>query len=722
MNADTPTSTPDTRGARLLGEFSDATYAQWRTAAEALLKGAPFEKKLITRTPEGIELQPIYNAADVAGLPQLGELPGSGNRTRAGRTAGQTLQGWEISQELPLPTPEEFNAAALADLERGQSELNIPLDLATLAGRDPDNAAPGEVGACGLSISTLADMERAFAGIHLPMISVYLRAGASALPAAALLFALARERGNKLDELRGCIEVDPLAMIAWKGDLPVSLARAYDEMASLTRYAIEHTPNLQTIAVQGHPYHDAGATAVQELAFALATGVEYLREMQKRGVSIDETTRHVRFALSAGSNFFMEVAKFRAARSVWSQAVRALGGSPEAQRLHLHVRTSIYNKTAYDAYSNMLRTTTEALSAVVGGCNGLHVGPFDEVYRLPDEFSRRIARNTQTILAEECDLTKVIDPAGGSYYVEWLTDQIARRAWTVFQEIEKAGGMARALEAGYPQKAVATTAALKADAVAKRRTIVVGANQYPNARESAPERKLPDYSAIQKKRAKQVAAFRTKSSTEADTKVMNRLNDLLESHPGAALESAIDAVLDGATLGEICRTLRAADEPHTKVTPLCIHRAAQPFERLRDNAAAYAAKHGTPPLLFQANIGPSRLYRLRADWTSSFFEVGGFKLLNDRDFAGTDDAAAAALASGAQIAVITSSDDTYATVVEPLAKSIKAANPGLFVLVAGAPKETADAWRAAGVDEFVNVTSNSLELLTRLQAHAQVNP
>ena len=721
MKADTQTTNPTASRDWLLGEFSAATHEQWRTAAEALLKGASFEKKLVTRTPEGIELQPIYNQSDVAGLPQLLELPGSGDRVR-GSVSGHLLRGWEVSQELPLPTPEEFNAAAIADLERGQTELNVPLDLATLEGRDPDNAEPGEVGACGLSLATIADMERAFAGIHLPMISVYLRAGASALPATALLLALARERGNSPSELRGCIEVDPLGMLAWNGHMPLSLDRAYDEMAAVTRYAIEHAPRLQTIAIQGHPYHDAGATAVQELAFALATGVEYLREMEKRGVSINETTRHVRFALSAGSNFFMEVGKFRATRQVWSQAVRAMGGSPDARRMHLHVRTSTYNKTAYDAHTNILRTTTEALSAVVGGCNGLHVGPFDEVIRLPDDFSRRIARNIQTILAEECDLTKVIDPAGGSWYVEWITDQVARRAWSVFQEIEKAGGMARALEADLPQKAAATSAALKADSVGRRRTVVVDANQYPNSRDGAPDPRLPDYAAIREKRAREVADFRTRSSTEGDANVMNHLNTLLESHPGAALESAVDAIVDGATLGEICRTLRADDEPHAKIKPLRIHRAAQPFEQLRDNAAGYARRKGTPPLLFQANIGPSRLYRLRADWTSSFFQVGGFKVMNDRDFTGADDAARAVADSGATIVVIISGDATYQTVVEPLARAIKSADPRVFILVAGAPKENADAWRAAGVDEFVNVTSNALELLTRLQAHAKVNP
>jgi len=708
----TPSGTPE----RLLAEFPLPTYDQWRAAAEALLKGAPFEKKLITRTPEGIELQPIYRQEDVAHLPQLTELPGMASRLRGASAAGQVGRGWDVSQELPIATPEEFNAAALHDLERGQSELNIPLDLATLSGRDPDAAKPGEVGACGLSLATLADMDKAFANIQLPLISVYLRAGASALPAAALLLALAKKRGVAPRDLRGCIEIDPLGMLAWKGDLPISLERAWQEMASLTLYARSQAKGLQTVAVQGTPYADAGATAVQELAFVLATGVEYLRELAKHGVLVNDAARHVRFSLSAGSNFFMEVAKFRAARQVWSQAVAALGGDETARSMHLHVRTATFNKTVYDAHTNMLRTTTEAFSGVVGGCDSLHVSPYDEVTRLPDEFSRRIARNTQTILAEECDLTKVVDPAGGSHYVEWLTNEVAVRAWALFQEIEKLGGMTKALLAGTPQKMVADAAKARADGVAKRRTIIVGVNQYANAREAQPERKPLDYAAIQQKRAKQVVDYRTTHEAEEDAFVLNSLSVLLESQPRSALEAAIEAVTKGATLGEICRAMRSHDGEIPKVTPLCIHRAAQPFERLRE-ASATATAAGKTPLLFQANIGPSRLYRLRADWTTGFFEVGGFKVAADRDFKDADEAATAALASGARLVVITSMDDTYTTAVEPLARAIKAGDAGIHIMVAGAApkeKEMENAWRAAGVDEFVNVTSNSLEMLTRL--------
>lgn len=699
---------------RLFSGFTPATSENWRRAAGALLKGKPFEKTLFTRTPEGIELAPIYHASDASAPSTTQEFPGFGFRRRGQRASGYGTQSWLVSQEAPFSTPEEFNAAARHDLAHGQTELNVLLDLATLAGRDPDEAEVGEVGACGLSLATLEDMDRAFAGIKLPEVSVYLRAGASALPAAAFLIALAKKRSVPLSALRGCIEIDPLGMLAWNGILPVSLDLAWREMAAVTSFAVREAPRLQTIAVQSHIYRDAGAHAVQELAFALATGIEYLRTLQLHDIAVADAAPRMRFACSVGSNFFMEIAKFRAARMVWAHAVQALGGGAEAQKMHLHVRTSTHNKTVCDPLVNLLRSTTEALAAVVGGCQSLHVGPFDEVVRVPDEFSRRLARNTHAILAEECELTQVTDPAGGSYYIESLTDQIAGAAWGLFQTIEAHGGMKQALTSGFIQEQVAQTAQQRAAAVASRRTKIIGTNKYAYFGEQLLDASLPDYGAIREKRARHIAAFRTHFSTQADTEILASLSQLLGSSPAEAVAAAVDAATLGATLGEICRTLRAGDEPVTSVPRIQVHRAAQPFERLRDLSDCLAERTGQRPLVLQANIGPSRTYRRRADWTTSFLEVGGFQVAADTDFNDAAGIKAAIVDSGAHIVVITSGDETYATMVESLARELKAHNPGLLLLVAGNPGEHEQTWRKAGVDEFLNLGTNALEFLTRL--------
>ncbi len=715
MTVDIPNTRDSAPRERLLADFSAPTHEQWRAAAEAALGGAPFEKRLVTRAWEGIDLQPIYRAEDVAHLPRLREFPGEGGRARGSRASGLLARGWEISQDLPPGTPEAFNTAALAALERGQTELNVPLDFAAARGCDPDAADNTGVGAGGLSLATVEDLERALAGIQLPQVSIVLRPGTSGLAAAALLFAVARRRGVPKEALRGCVAIDPLGLLAATGSLPVSLDLAYREMAAVTRAIADRAPRMQTLAAQTHAYHDAGATAAQELGFALATGVEYIRALQARGVGADAAARHLRFAFSAGSNFFMEVAKFRAARLAWAQVARAFGVDGDAAGMRLHARTSTWNKTALDPHTNILRATTEALSAVIGGCDSLHVGPFDEVIRQPDEFSRRLARNTQVILAEECDLGHVIDPAGGSYYVEWLTDQVARLAWTVFQEIEQHGGMARALVAGIPQKLVATAASAKADAIAKRRVSIIGTNQYPMTREAPLAGAPPDAARIAEERAREIAEFRARRDAAGGGAAdLDGVRMLLRNQSGFALDATINALNHGATLGEVCRALRRGDEPERAVEPLRIERAARPFERLREASAAHAGRTGRAPLVFQANVGPSRLYRLRADWTTNFFQVGGFEVSAGRDFADADEAARDALASGARVVVITATDETYPLAVEPFARAIKAADPAIAVLVAGAPREREAAWRAAGVDAFVNVATNALELLTRL--------
>jgi len=714
MISDSNSNSPTATGAGLKADFPAASYEEWRQAAEALLKGAPFEKVLNTRTYEGVELRPIYNSEDITDLAHLDEFPGFSRFSRGFCAHGTYDQPWEISQELACSTPEEFNNTALDELARGQTELNILVDLATQAGRDPDDARIGEVGACGVSLATLADMEKAFKGINLPMISIYLRAGAFAVPVTALLLAYARKRDIDFGALRGCIEIDPLGTLAWKGDLPVSLNLAYREMATVTRFAGERAHGLQTITVQGHPYHDGGASAVQELAYVIATGAEYVREMIKRGISIESFSDRMRFSFSVGSNFFMEVAKLRAARILWSQVMESFGGSPHSGRLPIHTRTSTLNKTLHDPFVNILRTTTEAFSAVVGGTDGMHIGPFDESVRVPNRFSRRLARNTHVILNEECDLGKVTDPAGGSWYVEWLTDQVARKAWSEFQEIEKAGGMAQALREGLPQKGVAETAAARSGNVARRRDVIVGTNMYANAGEERLEINLPDFTTIRRRRSREVENYRTSGAANTHTSVLSKLHILMESKPSHALNAAVEAVLGGATLGEICRTIRAGDEDHPSVEKIRIHRVAEGYERLRDTCRVYARDHGHPPRVFQANIGPSRGYRLRADWTTGFFQSGGLEVLADQDFDTVEKAVQAAKESDARIVVITSTDDRYAEIIPALVPALKRAIDRAIVLVAGSPGDNREAWATIGVDDFINVKVNNQSMLENL--------
>lgn len=698
----------------LQAEFPSHSYEEWKSAAEVLLKGAPFEKKMLTPTYEGITLKPLYRKDDVPASAKK-VVPGAGEKLRSSSVEGHLLSGWEVSQELPYSTAKEFNRVAHLDLSRGQTELNILLDLAVLEGQDADYSHPLNVGHCGLSVSSTNDIAHALTGVDLTHTSLYWRVGASALPIASLFFAYVQKKGASLKNLHGCFEADPLGMAAWRGELPMSLDRAFDEMAFFTKYCATEAPQLQTIGVQGHPYLNGGASSTQELACVVATGVAYLRELEKRGVGIDTAAPRMRFGLSIGQNFFMEIAKLRALRILWAKVIEAMGGNETSKSAYIHARSSIWNKTVFDPFVNVLRGTTEAFSAVLGGANGIHVSTYDEVIRQPDDFSRRLARNTQLVLRDECDLTRVIDPAGGSYYVEWLTAEIASKAWTLIQEIDAAGGMISALSAGLPQKWVAETAKQKTDSVEKRRDVIVGTNTYPNPKEQLLEERKKADDQLWKERAAESQRARSESDVEDHQQVLGALANLLENkNDNKCVIDGIETAKLGATLGEITQTLWGGGTVPFSISPIRQSRAAKTVEDLRLSSIRYQKKNGELPQVLQVNFGPSRSYRIRADWTTGFFQVGGFDVKSDVDYTSIHDAVTALKISKAKIAVIASSDDTYTSTGVELTKALKAARPDIWLILAGAPGDGEAALREAGIDDFVNVKVNNYQMLSGL--------
>lgn len=694
---------------RLFDMFAPATYAEWRAAAEKTLKGVPFEKRLITKTYEQILLQPIYNAEDIADLPHLESLPGFAPFVRDTRTLGPVCERWQVAQELPYPTATEVNQAAHADLPRGLTTLNVPLDQATRQGIDPDVAAPSHVGAGGLSLATLDDARRLCDRLDLDHLPLLINTGSQVLPVVGLLLAVAEERGLTPARWQGTLGADPLGALAADGSLPASLDRCYDGLAEWTRWALTHTPRLRTIVVSTHVYHNSGANVVQELGCALATGVAYLRAMQERGLTVDDVAPRMQFACSVGSQFFLEIARLRAARMLWARIVAAFDGNEVAQRMNIHARTSAWTKTRYDVYNNMLRATGEAMAAVMGGVQSLHISHFDEAWGLPDEFSRRIARNLHIILQEECNFFRLIDPPGGSWAIEKLTDEIAAKAWAFFQEIERHGGMAAALQAGKPQEAIAATRSERFTAIAHRREVIVGVNMYPNLQEKLPDIRQIDH--LQLHTARAVDLRHAREIRDADA-CQTALTELAQQRTVAAVLAAVRA---GATLGELSCALAAADTAAPQVEPLPAHRAAEQFEALRVTADAYTARTGQRPAVFLANMGPISQHKARADFATGFFNAGGFAVIGNDGFASIEEAAAAALASGAGIVTICSTDETYPDIVPALTHAIKSQSPTTTVVLAGYPTDLIDMYRAAGVDEFIHLRANCYEILTRLQ-------
>lgn len=700
---------PKPQADRLLADFPPVSYGDWRRLVEAELKGASFDRRMFSSTYEGIQLHPIYRAEDIADLPHLNSFPGFPPFVRGATASGCAGQPWAISQEITCSSAAEFNLAARNSIDRGLTALNIVLDKATRNGYDPDWGQAQEVGSGGLSIATLNDLDCALDGIDLANIWLYIRSGASAMPFAALLTALARKRKKAPAALRGCIEMDPIGVLAHEGRLPQSLNGAYDEMATLLGWAAEAAPQLQTICVHSRSWHEAGGHAVQELAFTLGTAVEYLRQMDNRGLPAQTVAPRIRFAITVGTDFFMEIAKLRALRMLWSQAVAAAGGNAEAQKLTLHVRTSHWNKSMLDPHTNMLRATVEALAGALGGCDSMQIGAFDEVIRQPDDFSQRVARNCQFILQKECELNRVIDPAGGSWYAEMLTSELAQRAWTLFQEIEKLGGMEEALRAGYPQNAVAATAKEKIKAVNRRRDTIVGVNQYANPKETPLECPAPDAEAFYKRRVLQVSEHRTNLEDSADELILQKLAQVIDAKTPQRFDSCVDAAAAGATLGEIARAIRITDSPCSPITPVRLTRAAAGFERLR-----HAIQKAERPSVFLCNMGSLRDYKARADFSRGFFAVGGYDVISPEGFKTPEDAAKAFGQSKARIAVICSTDEKYPALVAPLVQSLRSQRDDAIVVLAGWPEAQVEALKKAGVDEFIHIRADALELLTGL--------
>ncbi|MCC5808355.1 MAG: acyl-CoA mutase large subunit family protein [Opitutales bacterium] len=689
---------------------------QWRGEAEALLKGAPFEKVLMTPTHEGFAVKPLYTRADLEAVPHATEWPGAGLRTRGESAAGYHGRTWRISQELFEPTPSALNKVLLHQLERGQDELNIWFDALTREGRGPAAGDRSSTGRCGVSAATAEDFEALFKNVRLDAVSVFLRVGAAPAALGALFFRQARAAGYDPAVLEGCLDLDPLGVLVERGQVAGGLPGLYDQMESLMRFGLKHAPRMQMANASGNAYHDGGASSAQELGCVLATALAYLREMESRGLDPAAVAPRIRLSLSVGSPFFIEIAKLRAGRMLWNR-IQEVAGIPEDERsCHLHARTGLWNKTRFDAHTSMLRVTSEAFSAVLGGCDSLHVGAFDEVVREPDAFSRRIARNIHPILSDECELTKVIDPVGGSWAVESLTDEMARKAWAHLQEIEAAGGMADAFEKGLPQGWVKATRAARLRDFHRRKDVLIGINQYPEAAAKLPPPRAIDYAACAKERAREFGADTARAKVASKAGALDALAKAANS--AERIELAVSAADAGAALPDLHAALRGSRDDGAAVETIPFRRLAEDYENLRLASLAAAESEAGSPRILQLNIGPSRRYRMRADWTSSFFVVGGFEVLAADDFEDTGAAVAAVREAAPPVAVITSDDETYASVLPDLAKAVKEAAPDIILLLAGNPGDQEAAWRAAGIDDFVHVRVNNYEvnhgLLARL--------
>lgn len=689
-------------------EFSAPDYAQWKAEAEAALKGAPFDKKMFTSTYEGIRLEPIYTAEHTAALGDGASFPGESPFLRGTKPAGGL---WKIAQACDQADPADAAKALRQELAKGATTIHPVLDQASLHGRD----LPEEEGR-GVALSSLADLEILFEGLDLRSADLHMAAGVSSVPQLAMIAAWAGRRGLPASELTGCVGADPLAALAREGELPRPLDELYDEMARTILWCGAEGCPLKTVLIRGDVYGAGGASAVQENACALASAVEILRAMGRRGIDPDAACRRIRFSVALGANFFMEIARLRALRVLWSKVTRAFGCDERSGKIDVFARTSSFTATVYDPYVNILRSATQAFSGVVGGVDGMQVGCFDEAVRPSTEQARRIARNQQVMLQTEFDLASPVDPAGGSWYVETLTRQAEEKSWELFQKIESAGGMAAALKARLVQEDIGAVLQERFKKLATRSDRAVGSNMYPNITEKPLELEPQDRSAFIAARESLVKARRAAADSEAVTAALKRMEACSAERDGSFLNAAADAFAAGAQLSDLWQALN--DGAHTEggARPLPPHRWTEQFEAMRKRTEDFMAEKGENLKIFLANMGPIPQHKARADFSTGFFEVAHFEVLKNDGYASVEEAAAAALSSGADAAVICSTDDTYPELVPPLARAIKAGRPEMTVFLAGAPApELKQSYLDAGVDDFIHVRANCLQILTAMQ-------
>jgi len=613
-------------------EFGAAAYEEWKASAAASLKDASFEKSLFTKTYEGITLEPLYTKDHSPVPDSTRTLPGEPPMIRGG-AVGYIARPWEIAQDATGESPEDTSRLIKAELEHGATTVTFR--------------------AFDAGVFSASDAAKVLNGVDISRYPFHVYTGESCLAAKYFI-----EAAEKPSDLSGCVGSDPIGEYLSAGSLESDFASLMDEMADVIRMTAEASPKLRAMLLRGAVYHDGGANSAQEVAYVMAAAIEIITALQDRGLDVDDFARRARFEFELGSNFFMEIAKIRAARAVWARIAEEFGGEGESLRANIFGRTSYFTKTLYDPYVNMLRNSTEAFSGILGGVDGLTVGLFDEAARSPDEFSRRVARNSQIMFREEFHLIRPIDPAGGSWYVESLTDALAEQIWAVIQDVQKNGGMLACAKSGYIQNAVDAVLRERFKKLATRADRAVGTNMYPNTAETP---------------------------------------------------------LPGANISEdknVCTCCCL----ETEITPIERRRWTEQYDEMRARTEAYRERTGDNVKIFLANMGPLSQHKARADFITGFMEVGNFDVLNNGGFKAANACAEAAAASNADIAVICSTDAAYPELVPPLARRIKELAPSMKVFLAGAPaEEYRQSYLDAGVDDFISIRSNCLAVLRDIQ-------
>ena len=657
-------------------EFDNSQFDEWKAMAEKSINTNSLDK-LTSGTYENIDVKPLYSKQDIDNLGfQISEFTGVPPYLRGTQINGYKIKKWDMSQELIAFDANEFNKKVKENLSRGQTAIALNSQLITHNSKlKTKNYVPRNAD----------DFKIAFDGIDLKKVPLNIFAGDDSFEYLNVIEGFLSESKQNWNDIKGGIDCDPIGKLVETGTMTDLFENVFDEIKKYIEKA--GNSEFKFISVSGIPYREGGGNVLHELAFTLATSVFYVRELLKRNIEIDNISQKMRFVLTTGNDFFLEIAKIRAVRILWAKVIKEFGGNEESQKLNLYIKSLEMNKSELDPWVNLLRNTTEAMSSIFGGCDTIEIGNFFDGSRQSSvgsrqsavdsrqstveslkvnskfsenlEFSERVTRNTQIVLAEECDLTEVCDPAGGSYYIEYLTNEIAEKSWELFREVEIRDGIFEALKQGFPQEQVAKARNERIRNISERKEVILGANKYPNLSEREPE------------------------TVNREPK-LKTLNSQLKTQ-NSQLITSIPKV-----------------------------RSAELFENLRQKAIEFSHRKGELPKVFIAAFGPLSKHKARVDFSTDFFNVGGFETTYNVGYENFEEAAKEFFKSGMNILVICSSDDLYSGFVPQLARLVKRAKPLSKIILAGNPVDKIDEYKNSGVDEFIHRNSDMVKVLNEM--------
>ena len=695
---------------------------RWKTLANKELKDKTIDS-LNWLTPEDITIKPLYTENDLENINHLNELPGLDSYSRGPRATMYAGRPWTVRQYAGFSTAEESNAFYRKNLEAGQKGISVAFDLPTHRGYDSDHPRVlGDVGKAGVAIDSVEDMKILFSNIPLDKMSVSMTMNGAVIPIMANFIVAAEEQGVAKSSLTGTIQNDILKEFMVRNTYIYPPEPSMRIVSDIIEYTSKEMPKFNSISISGYHMHEAGANLVQELAFTLADGKEYVKAALSKGMDIDAFAGRLSFFFAIGMNFFMEVAKLRAARILWSKIMKEFNPKkPSSSLLRVHCQTSGVSLQEKDPYNNIVRTSYEALAATLGGTQSLHTNAFDEAMGLPTEFSSRIARNTQLIMQEELGITKVIDPLAGSYYVENLTKELTQKAWELIQEVENLGGMTEAVSAGLPKSRIEESAAKKQAAIDQGLEVIVGVNKYKPKDHENVEILNVDNISVRKSQIDRLNQIRATRDNNICQKKLEDLENICRNKSGNILEFAVDAARNRATVGEISSALenvfgryRANNKTLTGVYKNA-YENDESFLKIQNKVELFEKNEGRRPRILVIKLGQDGHDRGAKVIATAFADIG-FDVDVGPLFQTPEEAAQDAVDNDVHIIGISSQAAAHKTLVPILIDQLKKINGEEIIVVCGGviPREDYDFLSDIGVRAIFGPGTNILDAANNL--------